>query len=315
MLRLPILDVLERSERILIAGAGGGYDIFSGLPLYFALRQAGKQVFLANYSFSYIHATRDEHLTPVLIAVSCESKGTDYFPELHLCRWFKQRGEDVTIYAFDRCGVKPMREGYELMVKLLDIDTIVLVDGGTDSLLKGNEQELGTPLEDMTSIAAVDQVDVKTKVLGCLGFGIDTFHGVCHAHVLESIASISKDEGGYLGALSLIDSMPEVLLFREATQFVFDQMPHHVSIVCSSILSALQGEFGNHHATTRTKGSLLFINPLMSLYWFFNLHSVASRVLYLSDLENTERCEEVLAAIKKFRNNCGSMKTKKSIPL
>ena len=38
MLRLPFFDELELAENILIAGAGGGYDIFCGLPLYFGLR-------------------------------------------------------------------------------------------------------------------------------------------------------------------------------------------------------------------------------------------------------------------------------------
>jgi len=39
---------------IFIAGAGGGFDVFSGLPLYFGLRAAGKKVTLANLSFSKV---------------------------------------------------------------------------------------------------------------------------------------------------------------------------------------------------------------------------------------------------------------------
>jgi hypothetical protein len=50
-LNLPILDQLMAHENILIAGMGGGYDIFCGLPIYFDLRARGKQVHLANYSF------------------------------------------------------------------------------------------------------------------------------------------------------------------------------------------------------------------------------------------------------------------------
>ena len=51
-LNLPILHLLEKSQSILIAGAGGGFDVFAGLPLYFALRDLGKNVHLANYSFT-----------------------------------------------------------------------------------------------------------------------------------------------------------------------------------------------------------------------------------------------------------------------
>jgi len=38
---------------------------------------------------------------------------------------------------------------------------------------------LGTPEEDIASIAAVHQLQLDTKLLVCLGFGVDTFHGVC----------------------------------------------------------------------------------------------------------------------------------------
>ena len=51
-LNLPILDQLANSENILIAGAGGGQDILAGLPLFFTLRDLGKTVHLANFSFS-----------------------------------------------------------------------------------------------------------------------------------------------------------------------------------------------------------------------------------------------------------------------
>lgn len=314
MFRLPVFEQLENSHRILIAGAGGGFDIFSGLPLYFALHNAGKEVFLANYTFSHVYPTQQERLARHLCAVTDRSNGNLYFPEKYLCRWFHERGEEITIYTFDRCGVQSMREGYELLKQQLKLDAILLVDGGTDSLLAGNEQELGTPLEDMTSIAAVNLIDVPVKLLACLGFGIDTYHGVCHAHVLESIAKSIKDDG-YLGAMSIMKDMPEVQLFRDATEYVFGHMPDNISIVSSSILSALQGEFGNFHATKRTSGSILFINPLMSIYWFFSLASVARRVLYLRQLEDTQECQEVLTAIKKFRSNCKSLKTRKSIPL
>ena len=53
-LNLPILEQLKDSENILIAGAGGGFDIFCGLPIYFTLREMGKTVHLANYSFSHV---------------------------------------------------------------------------------------------------------------------------------------------------------------------------------------------------------------------------------------------------------------------
>src|SRR5260370_40342099 len=55
MLRQPFFAALDGARRVLVAGAGGGFDVFCGLPLYFALRDAGRQVFLANLSFAPLH--------------------------------------------------------------------------------------------------------------------------------------------------------------------------------------------------------------------------------------------------------------------
>jgi hypothetical protein len=74
-------------------------------------------------------------------------------------------------------------------------------------LLRGDEQNLGTPEEDMTSLAAVASVDVPTRIVACVGFGIDTFHGVCHANWLENVAALMA-EGGFLGAAALVERMP-----------------------------------------------------------------------------------------------------------
>lgn len=64
----------------------------------------------------------------------------------------------------------------------IQLDTIILCDGGTDSLMFGDEVELGTPFEDSMNMAAVSLCSsVAHKYLLCVGMGIDTFHGVCHA--------------------------------------------------------------------------------------------------------------------------------------
>jgi hypothetical protein len=154
----------------LIAGAGGGFDIFSGLPLYFGLRAAGKQVHLANLSFSHLEAATGRQLSPATLEVTADSQvRTGYFPEYHLCRWFRSQGEEVPVYCFDRTGFLPLLEGYKAVVAHLQPDTVILVDGGTDSLMRGDEAGLGTPEEDIASIAAVDELDVARKYLVCLG--------------------------------------------------------------------------------------------------------------------------------------------------
>lgn len=317
MFRLPILERLSQSRNILIAGAGGGFDVFSGLPLYFALKQENKTVHLANWTFSNIGSGIDAPMRLVehLAVVNADSKGEYYFPERYLCEWFRSKGEDLSIYCFEHCGTQELKRCYDVLAKKLNLDTIILVDGGTDSLLRGDEEDLGTPQEDMTSIAAVDQIDVPTKILACLGFGIDTYHGVCHAHVLSTIAEQTK-KGGFLGAFTLLKSMPEVKSLYLAAKHVVSRMPDDdPSIVVSSILSALDGEFGDYHASERTSGSELFINPLMCLYWFFELHSIASSIIYMDELRKATNSNESARAIKLVQVKEGTRRGWKPIPL
>lgn len=302
--RLPFFDALTNAQTILLAGAGGGYDIFGGLPLYFALRNAGKTVHLANLSFSHIYATNGRRMGPALVEVTHETEGSSrYFPERHLCRWFyEERGEAIPIYCFDRTGAKPVATAYQnLVTELGGVDAVVLIDGGTDSLMRGDEVGLGTPEEDSVSLYAANKLtDVATKLLVCVGFGVDTFHGVSHGHFLESVAALARD-GAYLGAWSLLESMPEVQTYRAATEYVHQAMFNHPSIVNTSILSAIEGRFGNYHANYRTEGNELFINPLMSLYWAFELNAVAKRNLYLDILATTNTYEDVWSAIATYR--------------
>lgn len=315
MLKSPFLDALEPARNILIAGIGGGYDVFSGLPLYFGLQADGKQVHLANLSFSALPHDPAARLAPALLRVTADTDlVTTYFPEQYLAQWFRARGQDVPIYCFERTGVRPLLEAYRALVAHLGVDTVILVDGGTDSLMRGDEAGLGTPQEDIASITAAHELDVPNKLLVCLGFGVDHFHGVCHAHFLEAVAELTRLRG-YLGTLALLEDMPEVRLYRAATESVFARMPHAISIVSSSILSALDGQYGDHHATIRTSGSTLWINPLMSTYWCFRLAPVAERILYRRAMLDTISYLDINRVIDEFRHSCETIRRASRMPL
>ena len=85
-LNIPILEKLSDCNNILIAGMGGGFDVFCGLPIYFELINRGKKVHLANFSFSDITSLRDGvQLTTSLVGVSSDLKDIGiYFPEKYL---------------------------------------------------------------------------------------------------------------------------------------------------------------------------------------------------------------------------------------
>ncbi len=301
-LNLPILDRLAGCRNLLIAGMGGGFDVFSGLPLYFALRGQGRTVHLANLSFSELDALPDPvRLSPSLFGIRFDhDEFYPYFPELYLAQWFKEhRGEDVTIWCFKSTGVGPLRESYKTLIKHLAIDGIVLVDGGMDSLTRGDESELGTLAEDATSLCAMSELsEVPIRILVCTALGVEQDLG--HAHVLENIAGITR-EGGFLGCCGLAPAMAAFQAFEEAVLYVQGKRHHNSSVINSSIISAVRGHYGDYHLTEKTKGSRLWISPLMTLYWFFDLQTVAGQNLLLPDLRDTCTTRDVWEVIFAFR--------------
>jgi len=311
----PLFARLRDARSVLVAGAGGGFDVHAGLPLAIALMDQGKRVHFANLSFVTVDSlpSRDR-LMPGLAAVRPETVGNDdYFPERALASWLARNGFPDTVYAFARTGVRPLRKAYRRLVRDLDVDAIVLVDGGTDILMRGDEVSLGTPEEDMTSLAAVAGIDLPTRVVVSLGFGVDAHHGICHAHVLENLAALTRD-GHYLGALSIPADSREGRLYADAVEYASRLTPLRPSIVHGSVSAALAGRFGDVHFTERTAAAELFINPLMSVYFSVDLAGLAARALYLDRLEDTTNLWEVASRIDHFRDEITRTRPRRAIP-
>jgi hypothetical protein len=299
----PLFAALAPARNVLIAGAGGGFDVYAGLPLALALWQNGVQVHLANLSFSdLVLLDRDSWAAENVAVVTPGSASTDwYFPERTLARWLAAQDLPSTVYAFPPLGVERLRAAYRYLVERLDLDAVVLVDGGTDILLRGDESNLGTPVEDITSLAAVAGLDVAVKLVTCLGFGIDAHDGVNHVEVLENLAALDR-EGGYLGALSIPGAGREARLYRDAVAAAQAATPERPSIVHGQIAAATSGAFGDVQFTRRTSGSTLFVNPLMAMYFTVDLDKLAARCLYLDRIENTWGRRQVTGRIATFRD-------------
>lgn len=295
-----LANQVKDSERILLSGAGGGFDIYSGIPLYFYLKALGKEVILGNLSFSYLAATRCQKIGPTGFHITPDAREIGYFPEKYLAEWFNTQNHSMELIAFEKTGVQPLLESYQAVVDRHEIDTLILVDGGTDSLMRGDESGLGTPIEDAISIVAGSLLQVDKKILTCIGFGIDHFHGVCHGQFLENVAE-QIQKGGYLGSFSVTQEDEGGRNFLSLMEYANSRAAEHESIVANSIASALEGQFGDYHATSRTRGSQLFINPLMSLYWFFELEKISSSLLYGNLIEHTHTTREVHDVIDMLR--------------
>ncbi|WP_406231291.1 DUF1152 domain-containing protein [Nocardia sp. NBC_01009] len=176
-----------------------------------------------------------------------------------------------------------------------------MIDGGTDILLCGDEYLLGTPEEDAASLAAVAGIDeTPVRLVAALGFGIDAFHGVNHVQVLENIAELDT-AGAYLGAFSIPGDCPEARRYRAAVEHAAALTPKRPSLVNGQIAAALSGRHGHVPIGGRSRATDLFVNPLMAMYFTFDLPGLAARNAYLPTLEDTVDIADISLRIGQYR--------------
>ncbi len=295
----PLLNAIADTRSLLIAGAGGGFDFVSGIPLFMEARRLGRQVVLANLSFSALQEAGCREEYPGTWLVDGDARSLPYFPDKYVLDWLGTKGECPPLYAISNdLGVQPLRMAYASICARHNIDTIVLVDGGTDSLMFGDEPQVGTIVEDACSIAAVSAVMPERSVLAAIGFGVE--HDLSHHACLENMASLTA-EGHFLGVQALSRLAPEGAEYLELVEYLNVQMPGHESIVTNSIAASMKGYFGNVHATERTGGTVQFVSPLMSVYWFWQLRGVAERLGFRREILGTESMHDVAKAYQTFR--------------
>ena len=239
--------------------------------------------------------------TETLWEVTADTARPSYFPEGWLARWFRERQQpDVSVWCFGAAGVGPYSQSYQYLVERLGIDTVIVIDGGVDSLLRGDEFSLASPLEDALTLAAVSLLDEPRKILATTAFSAERMDNISHAQVLARIADLTKADA-LLGVSTLLPSSPEGKAFMDAAVYILEhQQGMHQSVVIGSMLSSLRGEFGEQSVNPYTQNTPPWISPLICLYWFFDLPEVARQNLYLPRLRTTQTFPEAAERLHEF---------------
>jgi hypothetical protein len=326
------------SRRILVAGAGGGYDVLGAVPLLADLEADGREVHLASLSFTYLDGLPEARLIrdvgclyEVTPAAACRTR---YCPEAWLSGFLAERtGAPRSIWSFPKVGARPLARAYEWLIRELSIDLVVLVDGGIDAILRGDEARagsdrpasasartpapcgegppsggtsLGTPSEDLTSVAAVHATGVPARI-ACLGLGAELRDGIAHEQVFARIAELTR-AGGYLGANALVPGTPRGDLYRDAVAHVFaHQDGLKQSHVHQVVVAAMGGDYG-------TVAPHVWLSALLNMYWWFDLAVVARTHLFLRELAETDSIWDVAARIEAIRKDV-AIQPRTAIPL
>lgn len=232
----------DLGHRVLLFGCGGGYDVYNGFFLYRELCRRGHKVHLANYSFA---DDLFRYADTVIVRVTGEEprtkKNAAYFPEADLARFLRHPVYAVRLFGPDRVWPE-----MQALCDELQIDSLVLVDGGHDAMILGEETEWGSPLEDTSSLIVAFRLTVPSKFVVCVSAPTE---GMDWPLFLKNVAPLctqwrptcTDDVGAFE---SLLDRLK----------------PQSRSIPNECILACLKGVRDEHHENPRLK-ERLFDNP------------------------------------------------------
>lgn len=297
---IPVVMRLKQAKNVLILGMGGGFDIFSGLPIYFTLEKMGIKSHLASFTHtpweSVSNFVNTIPMSPTCVGVGGNLKqASTNFPEAYLSSWFRDyKQQEVNVWLFKRNqSVKEYSNALNILVKHLGVDAILLIDGGVDSIMFGDEEGSGTMMEDTLSLAAVKNTDVPIKLLTCIGFGTEIEENLSHYLALENMATMTK-QGAFYGTCSLVDYMSSFSDYKLACEHVWNQPGHRKSHVQTRIIPAAKGEFGDYHMYPDEKSADVFISPLMNIYWFFNADAAIYNNIIIPVIEEKDTFYEAI---------------------
>jgi hypothetical protein len=309
---------IPKESKILLVGAGGGFDFVCGLPIALELETNGHTVHLANYSFSNLASAGSSRAhSESLVEVTAESTGNeDYFPERDIATWYRQhRNSERSVWCLAKRGLAETLRSYRYLVERLQTNVVICVDGGIDGLFRGDETDLGTPSMDTVSVFATHLCGAPIRTYASVGFGTEGAEGsVSHAQGLRRMAElVAKDAA--LGVGFIQRNSPSGLGFLDAVDFVFSRMqPVRRSIMVSALVAAVRGEFGRRVVHPKTVDRPPWISPLTALVWYFDADAVAQAKPYYKDALLTETVDEMADLIEFTRNRLG-VQQYESIPI
>lgn len=211
MLNIPVVvsQRIEKANNILIIGAG---DILCGLPLYYTFLKQGKKVHLANLSntdFKTINAHADPIiLEPNLFGANSVIKNpSENYMEGYLSLYFKAAlKEDKIVWMFNKVSVLEFKKALERLIEHLKVDFVFFVDGGTDSIMIGDEgRDALTPkfVDTTLMLAAIQQMeDFHNKF-----FWVAINNNLTDSNIINKNISNLSSQVGFFGGCYIIDFM------------------------------------------------------------------------------------------------------------
>ncbi|HEY7166423.1 MAG TPA: DUF1152 domain-containing protein [Candidatus Binatia bacterium] len=205
-------EILRQSKRALVIGVGGGGDVVGALATARMLEFCGIEFMLGGLSWERyvldpvpgprsldeVENARALHRYVWMANGQTRTKTGVYFAESKMAAI---RETEVLLVDING-GVTGVVDGLEKALDVFGIDLLVGLDVGGDSLARGDEAGLRSPLADSVTLAAYAELEKRGRrtLWGVFGYGSD---GELTVEELEVRLSRLAAEGALLGAWGL----------------------------------------------------------------------------------------------------------------
>lgn len=290
---------IKKNSTVFIAGCGGGFDVLSaGFPIGLALEKRGHRVVYGSYTFTNLSFVKNFEriknpngkIGSICSKVDrhsiCENS---YFPEKYLSEWhFEHRNMEMPVYCYSGQGVQTLVDLFNYIQELEEVDYLFIVDGGADGIMRGDEYDLATPTLDAISIIAGSLSEIKQSYYVLSAFGTEGVgKGFSHAEALHRMSDLIKSNQ-MLGVSSLLNDPSIKQDYLSLYDLVSEKMyKNDSSTIMGSIAESVKGVFGDTAVNNKTSFEPVWISPLTSLLWYFDLEGVAKMKLYYDDIKDT----------------------------
>lgn len=188
------------------------------------------------------------------------------------------------------------------LVNELQLNIIILCDGGCDIIITGYERHLGTPVEDMMSLCIIHKLEKEGKIKGyitVLGGTVDTFIEMNRSDFLINIKEAKESV-----KLSLDPSDINHIYVQHYVQIFEQSKPQH-SIVNASIVVVLKGFTGPQIppllAPIYNKDDFI-LDEYVTTYYLFECKRVAERNIYLNMICDMDDSDDIDILIMKHHD-------------
>lgn len=208
---------LEKCEKALVLGIGGGGDIFATIPTRNFLKKIGIEAYVGCVAWERFILDPKPGPRPLEELVNIQELsetvcigGPDTVTENGVklqASYLSERLNERVILVDITKGVKKTAKGLDEALSKLGASLLIGVDGGGDILARGMEKNLRSPLCDSVMLASLHYMKNR-NLLGVFAAGCD---GELSLEEILSYISEIASIGGYLGAYGMTEGDAEIL--------------------------------------------------------------------------------------------------------